>query len=255
MNCREVTDLLAGGGALPAGARAHAASCPSCGPLLALIEAGPGAPSPPAAAIAERLASGLAPVKPLAARTILAILLAVFVLATALGAAHWHVFAPQAMTPLQAIVVYLALGLGAVLLAVSLMRQMFPGSRHNVAPSILPAAVLGALAVVVAALFRVRPEAHYLANGLWCLKAGSLGAILPALVFGFVLRRGAILEPRAMGAAAGALAGLAGTAILEIHCPNMNMLHILVWHLGPAVGGALAGWIVGGGLRFWFRFR
>jgi hypothetical protein len=41
------------------------------------------------------------------------------------------------------------------------------------------------------------------------------------------------------------LAGLAGTTTLELHCPNLDVWHILASHLGVAVLGALVGFIAG----------
>ncbi len=63
--------------------------------------------------------------------------------------------------------------------------------------------------------------------------------------FWLVLRRGAVLSPSMTGAATGLLAGLVGTSVLEIHCPNLDAWHILVSHLGVAVLCALAGLIIG----------
>jgi hypothetical protein len=60
-----------------------------------------------------------------------------------------------------------------------------------------------------------------------------------------MLRRGAILSPSTTGAATGLLAGLVGTSVLEIHCPNLDARHILVSHLGVAMLCALAGLVIG----------
>ncbi len=259
MTCREVTGMLSRGGVPSEEARKHAAACPSCGPLIALfeperlLESAELADASLANAIADRITAGLKPVKPLMTGRILAMLALVFVLAVVGGALHWHVFGPEAMSWLQRLVLFPALGVGAVLLAISLARQLAPGSRHVVRPSLVPVIVLAVLVMLVLVLFRVRAERHYLANGLWCLKAGSLAAFFPAVLFGLVLRRGALLEPVVVGAAAGALAGLAGTTVLALHCPNMNMLHVLVWHLGPALLGTAAGAVFGALGRLWSR--
>jgi hypothetical protein len=69
--------------------------------------------------------------------------------------------------------------------------------------------------------------------------------LLAAVPFWILLRRGAVLSPRVTGAATGLLAGLAGTSTLEIHCPNLDVRHILVSHLGVAVLGAVAGFTAG----------
>jgi len=75
-------------------------------------------------------------------------------------------------------------------------------------------------------------------------------ALLAAGPFWVVLRRGAILSPRAAGATTGLLAGLAGTSVLEIHCPNLDLSHILVWHVGVSVLGSLCGLAAGVAAEF-----
>jgi len=52
------------------------------------------------------------------------------------------------------------------------------------------------------------------------------------------------------GLMAGTLAGLAGVGLLELHCPNFQATHILVWHtMVVPVSGALGG-LVGLAQRF-----
>jgi len=44
----------------------------------------------------------------------------------------------------------------------------------------------------------------------------------------------------AAGLAAGTVAGLAGLGMLELHCPNLKAVHVLVWHVAVvAVSGGL----------------
>jgi hypothetical protein len=40
------------------------------------------------------------------------------------------------------------------------------------------------------------------------------------------------------------LAGLVSTTVLEVHCPNLNVWHILVWHVGIALSGLVAGLLI-----------
>ncbi|HWB97785.1 MAG TPA: NrsF family protein, partial [Bryobacteraceae bacterium] len=50
------------------------------------------------------------------------------------------------------------------------------------------------------------------------------------------------------GVAAGAFAGLAGIGMLELHCPNLAAMHVMVWHVAVLVVsgilGGLAGWLI-----------
>jgi hypothetical protein len=56
-----------------------------------------------------------------------------------------------------------------------------------------------------------------------------------------LVRKGAILYPKLIGAMAGGLAGLIGLSVLEINCSNLNVFHVLVWHWGVVVIGSAAG--------------
>jgi hypothetical protein len=80
---------------------------------------------------------------------------------------------------------------------------------------------------------------------LACLKNGLSFSIAAAVLLWLILRRGAILLPKLMGAAAGGLAGLSGFSVLEVNCPNLNALHILAWHGGVVLIGSLGGVLVG----------
>jgi hypothetical protein len=56
-----------------------------------------------------------------------------------------------------------------------------------------------------------------------------------------LIRRGALLSPVAAGGITGGLAGIAMVAMAEIRCPNLNLHHILLWHLPVAIVTALCG--------------
>ncbi|HXK04781.1 MAG TPA: NrsF family protein, partial [Verrucomicrobiae bacterium] len=67
-----------------------------------------------------------------------------------------------------------------------------------------------------------------------------------------VLRRGFAVNPMAAGLAAGTLASLAGVGMLELHCPNLEALHVLVWHTAVVPVSAFAGAVLA---RFAMRNR
>jgi hypothetical protein len=56
-----------------------------------------------------------------------------------------------------------------------------------------------------------------------------------------VLHRGFAVNRTAAGLSAGTLAGLAGLAMLEIHCPNFHAMHVMVWHTAVIPISGLAG--------------
>jgi hypothetical protein len=88
-----------------------------------------------------------------------------------------------------------------------------------------------------------------------CMKNGLTISISAAFLLRFILRRGAILYPRLIGAVAGGLAGLAGLSVLEANCPNFNVFHILMWHGGVVVIGSLGGALLGATVESIYRWR
>jgi hypothetical protein len=196
--------------------------------------------------IAERLAGNLRPVRPMApARYFVGAFLGIFVFIVALSVYRLGAFAIAVMTPLQTTAILSTLAIGAGLLVYSLVNQMAPGSRHRIPPALLAVGITILVAIVMAILFQVQQEENFWGNAWACIRAGTLVGALAAVPFWLVLRRGAILSPRMTGAAAGLLAGLAGTSMLEMHCPNLNAWHILLSHLGVAILCALAGLAIG----------
>lgn len=152
----------------------------------------------------------------------------------------WNLLMPLARTS-----VFLTLAASAALLAFSLSLQMAPGSRMLWTPGLLVTGISVLTLVVLAAFFQVRAEPQFLKSGLICARAGTPFAVPAAVLFAVVLRRGAVLSPKRAGMISGMLAGMVSMAVLEIHCPNFDLLHIVLWHFGIPLGGALAGYLLG----------
>jgi hypothetical protein len=112
---------------------------------------------------------------------------------------------------------------------------------------LLELSVIAMLAVFVL-LFRDYRTTHFLSAGIACLVTGFLHAIPAGLTSWWLLRRGFAVNPIAAGLAGGTLGGLAGVAMLELHCDNFQALHLIVWHTAvvPVSGaaGALTAWAV-----------
>ena len=103
----------------------------------------------------------------------------------------------------------------------------------------------GGLLAVFAVSFRDDHTDHFFLAGVICLLTGLLHAILAGLLSWLMLRRGFAVNPASAGLVAGTLGGLAGVGMLELHCPNFQTAHILVWHtavlpVGATVGALLA---------------
>ena len=252
MTCRDmdaVIDAHAGGAGLPPEAAGHVAGCDRCRRLLGALDAARDLPVPPPEQmrrIQASLAADLRPVKPLpSTAAVLAALTISFLIVSTAGVLQLHAYGWHVLGFAQKVVVFACLSLGASVLALSAVGQMRPGSKFAISPGWLPLGALLLLAAAMAAVFEARPETAFAAHGVRCLRAGLIYTAPGALLSWFWLRRGAALDARLMGATAGAFAALMGITVLEIHCPNLNVNHILVWHLGVLVVAALLGAALG----------
>ncbi len=162
------------------------------------------------------------------------------------GAAHAGFFGLAKMDLLERLLVFPALGILMWLAAGSFVAQMIPASRQRISPGALLALGSAALLAVFAALFRDDHVDHFFSAGIACLVAGLLHAISAGLLSWLVLRRGFAVNPAAAGLVAGTLGGLAGLGMLELHCPNFEAAHILVWHLAVVPVSAALGALLGG---------
>jgi hypothetical protein len=249
MNCRDFERVFlqensSPNSGLPPEAEKHLSTCSLCHDLVgAFRKLGDDENASSAlTGLAGRLSADLLPADPLAPNGFyLAIFAGLFASTVAFGVYREGTFALHAMTLAQTVSILSALGACALILAWSLVRQMVPGSRHRFRPEFVPAVVIAGLSLVVAVLFRAGGQTLFWQQGWACLRMGFPFALLAGPAVWLVLRRGAILSPRVAGAAAGLLAGLAGTSVLEIHCPNLDLSHIVVWHLGVSVLASLCG--------------
>jgi hypothetical protein len=204
----------------------------------------------PSESLLRRIKTGiiedLEPIRPLAPFRILFIGCAIiFLSVVAVGALLLGMNGWGVLSLVQRIIVFLTLAASAILLAISMIRQMVPGSRHILAPAVLLVSILVLLMMVIAATFRPQPESALLVNGVMCMKNGLTYSMPAGFLLWLILRCGAILYPRLTGAVAGGLAGLAGLSVLEINCPNLNVFHILAWHTGVVIIGSLGGAMLG----------
>ena len=96
------------------------------------------------------------------------------------------------------------------------------------------------------------PLGDFARNGWRCAIATVLFGTLPWLGLWWQVRRGASMSGGLSGLLAGAGALLFSFAVMRIACPIDEPLHILFWHLFPALAvtalSALAG-------IKWLRFR
>jgi hypothetical protein len=238
-----------GDSTLPREAAEHVAECESCRRLMKALDNGHTSLGPPEGRLRQIQAAikeDLRPVRPLASsRVFLLAFMLISLAVVAIGSMLLGVNGWNAFSSIQRMIIFTALAADTIMLAVSVVRQMAPGGRHSISPRLLPIGVLVPLILVTCVIFRVRHESAFVPDGLACLRNGLTYSIPAALLFWFLLNFGAVLYPKLTGAAAGGFAGLIGVGVLEVGCPNLDLYHILVWHLGVILLCAIGGLSLG----------
>lgn len=255
MGCKQIDQFLDDAvpslaPSLPEWVAAHCLHCERCRRLIELLRAKMPEEALPAGVqsrIEGLILGSLKAVRPLAPVGGLALgFLAIFLLVALGGIGMLGARAMRVMSLWQLAVMGSILGAGAVLLALSLSRQMTPGSYHRVRPAALISSVAGGFLLGFLLLFPWKTDGDLFASGLRCAGAG-LAMIAPASIcFWLLIRRGAVLSPPLAGASIGLLAGLAGALVLHFGCEIARAPHLLVWHAGMPVFSALAGFLLGG---------
>jgi len=155
----------------------------------------------------------------------------------------------------ERIVIFSTLGILAWVAGREFVSQLIPGSRQVLSVgrflTVAGAALLGVFALV----FRDYRTDHFISAGIACLLTGVLLAIPAGLMSWLLLRRGFAVNPVGAGLGGGALAGLCGVTMLELHCANFQALHVLVWHTAVLPVSAAAGALVGWALRGWLPHK
>jgi predicted anti-sigma-YlaC factor YlaD len=180
----------------------------------------------------------------------------VFLLISAAVISRMKVVGFEVMNLPQLIGISTILSFGVVLLALSLAWQMRPGSLRRITEWASVGILAAGLLVGIVLLFPWKTSDAFVVRGLRCLRAGLVLAAPVALVFWFLVRRGAAPGLRSLGGTLGAIAGLLAVTVLQYTCDLQDIGHLLVWHCGVLVLSTLAGALVGDCLsRFGQRFR
>ena len=196
-------------------------------------------------AIAGSIAGSMRPARPLPAPFVLAAELVLICAATGFaGAAPLGLFGMTKMTLPERCGVLGALAILTLLVAPELVRTMIPGSRRRMSSGMLLATVALSMEAVLFACFRDFHTSRFFHAGIVCLSLGTLTALVTGLFAWVVLRRGFAVDQNAAGLVGGTLAGIAGVTMLELHCPNFQTAHLLVWHVGVLLLSAGLGMLV-----------
>jgi len=202
--------------------------------------------------VAGSIKLSMQPVRPLPPTWVLASGLILICAAVALaGAARAGFYGIEKMSVLERALIFPALSILAWVAAAEFVGEMIPGSRRRIAPGALLGIGSLALLGLFAFLFRDYQTDHFVSAGILCLVTGVLHAVPAGLAGWWLLRRGFAVNSVTAGLVGGTLAGLAGVAMLELHCPNFQALHILLWHTAVVPVSAALGAL----LTWTFRFR
>jgi hypothetical protein len=154
------------------------------------------------------------------------------------------------MDLLERTLIFAMLGILAWVAGTEFVNEMIPGSRRRMNAHQLQGIGSVVLVAVFALLFRDYHTERFVSAGIICLVTGVLHAIPAGLLSWVVLRRGFAVNSVSAGLAGGTVAGLAGIGLLELHCPNFQAIHILVWHTAVLVVSGGVGALVGRALQF-----
>ena len=182
--------------------------------------------------IAASLRADLRPVRPIPpAWALSAALFAVFALLSVSGGGLLGFVGLRSLSPDAIAAIFPPLAALGLLAAGACSSAMVPGSKRPYSPEALLAASCVLMAGVFAFLFHDYRTDSFIHQGTVCLAVGLLSATPAAIVAWLVLRRGFAVDGKAAGIAAGTFAGLTGVTVLELHCPNLRMPHVVVWHI------------------------
>ncbi len=205
---------------------------------------------------ADSIKESLRPVRPMQSTWILSSELVLVCAAVSLsGAARAGFFGFERMDLLERSLIFPAIVLVAWLAGNAFVNEMIPGSLRRFSSGALLGFSSAALLVVFAFLFRNYQTDHFFSIGIVCLFTGLLHAVPVSLLGWLLLRRGFALNSVSAGLAAGTLGGLGGVAMLELHCPNFQAAHILVWHTAVVPLSGAVGALVAWALRFRARMQ
>src|SRR5271155_3355464 len=143
----------------------------------------------------------------------------------------------------------------AVISTVLALRSAIPGRslRAIEAAFVILLVVAGTAFVAVAEpVNTVNPLNEFVKAGLRCARETWLFAAPSLLVLWWMVKRGASMNGRLSGLLIGAGALFFSFTIMRIACPIDEPLHILAWHLLPALALISLSTVAGG---VWLRFR
>ncbi len=97
--------------------------------------------------------------------------------------------------------------------------------------------VISAVPLVGVPVNASQPLGSFVATGLPCLMGVAMFALVPWLALLWAVRRGAPMRRGLEGTLIGAGSFLLSFALMRVKCPIEEEMHLMVWHLLPALAG------------------
>jgi hypothetical protein len=166
----------------------------------------------------------------------------------------WSAFIQRLEHPAYVIEAFF-FGCSAVILGALALQSAIPGRDLRLRKAALAAVLALAATILISALSPINisyPLKEFVLVGLQCALRIALFGSLPVAALWWMVRRGAPFQGGLSGLLVGGSAFFFAFAILRIECPINDPLHIIVWHLLPAL--ALTGVAAVAGAR-WLKFR
>lgn len=187
----------------------------------------------------------LRPVRPLPSDWALALgFLSLFAIFAGSGALALGMYGIHVLSGGQSALIFTILAGSAALAAIACVREMRPASGSPLGAVALAGAVI-LFPLIFAAVFHGYGTRDLVKQGIPCLIAGLCVSVPAGLVTGWIIRRGFVLSWSRAGGAAGTLCGLAGLGMLELHCPNLIAIHVILWHVAVVLLSGLLGFLMG----------
>jgi hypothetical protein len=162
-------------------------------------------------------------------------------------------FIEKLRQPIYAIEILL-FATAAIISATLALRSAIPGRALGASEGTLAAVLVltGAALVAAGPMNTTNPLGDFVRAGLPCARGTWMLAALPLLLLWWMVRRGASMRGGLSGLLVGAGALFFSFAMMRIACPIDEPLHVLTWHLLPAVALIALSTLAGG---VWLRFR
>jgi Negative regulator of sigma F len=247
MNCDDFREWLARGEPITGPAMDHIRTCAGCRAMLDALDSADQMPDTKhLALIREQIAGTLTPVRPLPSDTrMVGVGLSMFVLFSLLLTIPVGYRGFERLDELQRVLDYVTILILACLFSLATVQEIIPGSRRRIHPATPLVASLILLPLLTIGLFPNFDLARFVQRGLPCLRLGTISAFISGAIGYWFVDKGYASSPGRLGAIFGSFAGLAGVAVLALHCGILNAAHIIVWHFGAMLLSGVTGSLIG----------